>query len=284
MAIVAQQQKTALETVQALNLPASKGKITIYYADGYEKRASEVRPLVEEMMAFYEKKLGIKKDFSVAVLTRDEWSKIAPPMLPYGLPFTSRDGAVAYLPATSDGAVTSAAIALKSSASSATLKKIKASGYDFEQGAMKFTDLIGLHELGHVYTTAYGIKPPTRWLSEFLASYFAYAFLKEKHPKLASLFQAMATDVYSDSVKPEHTSLADFERLYAGVGVSNYGWYQGKFLQKAVQIYDAQKLNFLTQVKRAFPADEKQDVSQSATLERLEKISSGITSWSQNLR
>ena len=66
------QQKTVLQVIQSLNLPASKGKITIYYADGYEKRAAEVRPLVEEMMEFYEKKLQIKQDFSVAILTKPE--------------------------------------------------------------------------------------------------------------------------------------------------------------------------------------------------------------------
>jgi hypothetical protein len=254
----AQQQPTAQQLVQSLNLPVSKGKITIYYANGYEKRAAEVRPLVEEMMAFYEKKLKIKQDFSVAILTKEQWTKSLPPFLPYGLPFVRNN--IAFLPATNDGAVTTGAIALKSSATPALLKKIKQTGYDFESAAMKFTDLIGLHELGHVYTLAYGIKPPTRWLNEFLASYFAYAFLQAKHPKLATLMQAMGSDAYGNAVNPKYTTLEDFERLYSNVGVDNYSWFQGKFLQKGSQIYDAQKLKFLEAIKKAFPADEKQPV------------------------
>lgn len=275
------QQTTVLQEVQSMNLPVAKGKITVYYATGYEKRAAEVRPLVEEMMAFYEKKLALKQDFTVAILTKEQWKEHIP-MLPFGLPFVKEN--VAFLPATNDGVVTAGAIALKTSASPATLEKIKQSGYDFDTGAMKFTDLIGLHELGHVYTLAYGIKPPNRWFNEFLASYFAYAFLREKHPKLARLMQAMATDVYADGVKPKYTSFADFERLYSGVGIANYGWYQGKFVEKGSQIYDAKKLTFLADVKKAFPLDEKEKVTPEVTLERLEKISPGITEWSKSLK
>ena len=62
-ATLARQQKTALETIQALNLPVSKGNITIYYADGYEKRAAEVRPLIEEMMAFLRKEARHQREF-----------------------------------------------------------------------------------------------------------------------------------------------------------------------------------------------------------------------------
>lgn len=39
---------------------------------------------------------------------------------------------------------------------------------------------------------------------------------------------------WPDVYQGKHTSLADFERLYDGVGDSNYGWYQSKLL-----IYDA---------------------------------------------
>jgi hypothetical protein len=265
-----------------MNLPVTTGKITVYYASRYEKRAAEVRPLVEEAMEFYERKLNVKQVFSVAIVTREQWTKHIQD-IPYGLPFVSDN--IAFLPATNDGVITAGAIAMKPNVSATTLKRIKRSGYDFETGAMKFTDLIALHELGHVYTPAYGIKSPTKWFHEFLAQYFVYAFLKEKHPRLADLFQAVATDVYIEGLKnPQHTSLEDFERLYSGVGADNYAWYQGKFLQKAAQIYDANKLTFLADVKRAFPLDEKGEITQEVALERLENISLGITAWSKSLK
>lgn len=275
------QQKTVLQEIQSMNLPVAKGKITVYYAPGYERRVAEVRPLVEEMMAFYEKKLQLKQDFSVAILTKEQWQQHIS-MLPYGFPFVREK--IAFLPATTEGVVTVGVIAMKASASPATLKKIKQSGYEFDEAAIKMTDLIGLHELGHVYTVSYGIKPPTKWSSEFLASYFAYAFLKEKHPKLAKILQAMNTDLFTDAVKPKYTSLEDFERLYSDLGADNYGWYQGKFLKKGSQIYDSKKLTFLVDVKKVFPLDEKENIAPGEALARLEKISPGITEWSKSLK
>ena len=93
--------------------------------------------------------------------------------------------------------------------------------------------------------------------------------------------QAMATDVYSDGVKPEHTSFEDFERLYSGVGINNYGWYQGKFIEKGARVYDAKPEISGGSKRGAFTADKKEPVSQSAALERLEKIDPGITYWSE---
>ena len=263
-----------------MNLPVATGKITVYYASGYEKRAADVRPLVEEAMEFYESNLNVKQEFSAAILTRDQWTKHIQG-IPYGLPFVSDN--IAVLPATNDGVITAGAIAMKPNVSATTLKKIKQSGYDYETGAMKFNDLIALHELGHVYTSAYGIKSPTKWFHEFLAQYFVHAFLEEKHPKLADFFQAMAMNVYLEGLQhPQYTSLEDFERLYSGVGADNYAWYQGKFLQKAAQIYNAKKLKFFADVKRAFLLDEKGEVTQEVALERLEKISPGITAWTKS--
>lgn len=36
---------------------------------------------------------------------------------------------------------------------------------------------------------------------------------------------------YRDAVRPKHTTLADFDRLYFGVGARNYIWYQARFQQ-----------------------------------------------------
>jgi hypothetical protein len=64
-------------------------------------------------------------------------------------------------------------------------------------------DLISLHELGHAYSVRLGLRPPrpNKWFSEFLASYFAYAYLREKRPKLAALFYAMAADLALESIE-----------------------------------------------------------------------------------
>lgn len=263
--IQAQEKPTLLKTVQGLDVHVSKGDVTVYYADGYKNRVTEVQPLVAEMERFYSRKLKIKHDFSVAILTRKQWEKNLPP-IPYGLPFVDVNGSIAFLPATQDGAVTAFAISLRSTATPAVLATIKQCGYDFAGAAWKLTDLIALHELGHVYERLYGIKTPTRWLDELVASYFAYAFLKEEHPKLAVLMKTMASDLYIHAMKPKHRTLADFEEFYLNAGPDNYSWYQGQFLREAAAIYDKQGLGFLASLEKQFPSGTTKMMSGKETL------------------
>jgi hypothetical protein len=280
----AQEELTPLQKVQSLKNPSFAKRITVYYSPGYEKRAKELQSMVEEAMGFYERKLKLRAELSLAVLTRDQWQQVR--AVPYGLPNVSSPPHVAFLPATADGVVTADALSLKSNLSPATMKKLKSSGYTFDQAAVKFVDLIGLHELGHTYAVSLGLVPPrpNKWFSEFLASYFAYAYLREKRPKLATLFYVMAADLALEVPRPKYTSLEDFERLYSGVGPKNYGWYQGRFFQRVAQVYDAKGLSFITEVLNAFPAAEGESLPFEVVLQRLEKISPGFMEWSKDLR
>jgi hypothetical protein len=280
----AQEGMTALQKVQLLQDPSITNKITVYYSPGYKKRANELRSMIEEAMGFYDRKLKLKVELSLAVLTQDQWKQVRPQ--PYGLPNVSSFPHVAFLPATADGVVTVDALTFKSKVTPATLKRLKSSGYTFDQAAVKFVDLIGLHELGHTYAVSLGLVPPrpNKWFSEFLASYFAYAFLREKHAKLATLFYVMAADLALEGPRPKYTSLADFERLYSGVGPKNYGWYQGKFFQRVAQVYDAKGLSFIAEVLKAFPASEGDSLPVEVVLQRLEKISPGFIEWAKDLQ
>jgi hypothetical protein len=278
------QGSKALENVKSLNAPSSTNKIRVYYSPGYEKRALEMRSLIEDAMRFYERKLNLKVELSLAVLTKLQWNQVEAG--PYGLPWVSSSPHVAFLPATAtEGVVTADALSRKSNASPATLKKIKSSGYSFEDGAEKFVDLIGLHELGHTYAISLGLRPPhpSKWFSELVASYFAYAYLRERHPKLATLFYAMTADLVAGSPKPKYTSLADFERV-ADIEPGNYSWYQGKFFQRVGQVYDAKGLSFFADVRKAFPPGEKESPSLEIVLQRLEQISPGFIEWSKGFQ
>src|SRR5262249_20623613 len=147
-------------------------------------------------------------------------------------------------------------MALRGKASAGVLKKISQCGLTFEQSARKLIDLIGLHELGHVLTLAYGIRPPCRWSNEFLATYFAYGYLREMQPDLAALFVAMTYELQClGADRPRHTSLEDFDRLYSGVGSKNYGWYQSAFAGRVREVYAARKWSFLEDVRAAYPSD-----------------------------
>lgn len=274
------QNETVLQKVQNLNTPYSVNKIKVYYSPGYEKRALELRGMIEDAMKFYERKLKVREEVNLAVLTPEQWKQVGL-QVPYGVPNASRN--IVILPALTDNATTEATLKLKAGTSAATLEKVKASGFTFEDGATKSVDLLGLHELGHLYTLTYGINPANKWLSEFLATYFAYSYLSQKHPKLARLWEAMS-DAYIDGIQPKYNSLSDFERLYFGVGLDNYGWYQAKFLLKGAQIYKENKLKFLSEVRKAFPQSEKEPIPLEVALERLEKLSPGFITWSKDLK
>lgn len=278
------QQNTALQSVQELKLPSSKNIITVYYSPGYENRALEVRPLIEEMVGFYGDRLKVKEDFTLAILTKEHWSSVPEAAKrPYGLPFVTPKPSVAFLPATADNAVTSLILQYKDRLPPSKLEEVKASGFDFDSGAVKFVDLIGLHELGHVYTAAYGINPQNKWFSELLANYFAYAFLRERQPRLAKLFRAI-NNLGAPNYTPKYRSLDDFERPYSGVGLENYGWYQGRLTQKAVEANERKGLSFLADVRKAFPQGKTEGITPQAVLQRLETIDPGFVEWSKSLQ
>jgi hypothetical protein len=279
-----QVETTALQKVQALNNPTLKGKIPVYYSPGYEKRAKELQPILEEACRYFDRKLKTKVDVSLAVLTKEQWKQVRGQ--PYGLPNVSSAPHVVFLPATDDGVIAADALSSKGLLTAAATEKLRSTGYTFDQAAVKVVDLIALHELGHTYAVSLGMGPPrpTKWFSEFIASYIAYAYLREKHPKLATLFYVMAADLALDVPRPKHTSLADFELLYASVGPRNYGWYQGRFFQRIAQVYDAKGIAFVNDAMNAFPASEGESLALGVVLERLEKITPGFMEWSKDLR
>ncbi len=275
------QETTALQRVQNLNTPSALNRIRVYYSPGSENRALELRAMIEDAMQFYERRLQIKEEINLAVLTPEQWRQVGL-QVPYGVPNVSSSPRVIFLPATTDNAATKANLGLKDRLSRATLKKIEASGYTYEEGATKSVDLLGLHELGHVYAAAFGINAANKWLDEFLATYFAYAYLRQRKPKLARLWDGMSK-AYVDGIQPKHSALKDFERLYFGVGLDNYGWYQAKFLIKAAQIYESKKLRLLREIRKAFPQSEVEPISLEIGLKRVEKISPGFIAWSKDL-
>ena len=275
-----------LKQVQKLNLSSSNGKIPAFYSSGYEYRVKEMRPALEKMVEFYKRKLGIKPDFRMAVLAKEDWKKYFANRMPYGLPNANNLDLpyFIFLPATTkDSFVTLGVLKNGEQVYSAEqLKELKANGFDFEQAANKFVDSIAFHETGHILYGTYGIGYKSRWLPEFMATYFAYAFLSEKYPRLAALYRIIHTQAGIHPAAKEEL-LEDFERGYLGVG-EDYGWYQRNFTEKAVEVYNRRGLKFITEVRNAFPNSEKGELNFNETLARMEKIDAGFTQWAKNLK
>jgi hypothetical protein len=271
-----------LQRVRALNTPSSTNRITVHFAAGHQQKALRLRSMAEEAMRFYADSLGIQAPLHLAVLTRDQWERVITWPQPYGIPGVAGSPPVAFLPATDDNVAANDALSLRAGASPAAVRMIEASGNSYEEGARRYVDLVGLHELGHTYSSAYGIRPSHKWLNEMLASYFAYAFFRQHQPRQAQLWDGIL-QAYVDAVRPKHTSLEDFERLYFGVGPQNYVWYQAQFQELARRAYDAKGLGFLREVRAAFPQTETAPMSMETALERLERIQPGFQAWAAGL-
>jgi hypothetical protein len=252
----------------------------VYYTEGHQEQALRLRALVEEAMRFYADSLGVQAPLSLAVLDRDHWGRIGVGQ-PYGLPGVGGTPPVAFLPATDDNVAADDALSIRASVSPAALRLVEASGHSYEDGARRYVDLVGLHELGHTYNRAFGIHPGHRWLNELLASYAAYTFLRQRHPRQAQLWDGILQG-YVDAVRPGHTSLEDFNRLYAGVGPQNYVWYQARFQEMVRSTYEAKGVGFLREVRAAFPEGEP-PASMDAALGRLERIHPGFRAWAAEL-
>ena len=245
-----------LALLEMAGLPMSKNRINAYFSDGFEARALAVRPLVEEAMGFHKEALGVESPMAIAVLNAADWSKFAAG-IPYGLPFVSGAATpVAFIPATDDGVLVQGAGALREQASAATLEKIAKTGLGFAAGASAFIDAIALHELGHVLADAYGIQPASKWFGEFLATYFAYAFLQEQRPDLARIFEIYAYHLNRDGAGPQSKSLARFEAEYAGMDAYDYAWYQGMFLGLAMQLHEQWGMKLLPALRQRFPVGD----------------------------
>jgi hypothetical protein len=140
------------------------------------------------------------------------------------------------------------------------------------------------HELGHIYTAVYGISPPNQWVNELLANYLSTAYTAEQ--PAAPQFEKFLGMLSAASIKgprPRHTTLEDFERLYSGVGFDNYAWYQQQITRRAKDVYKTKKLDFLKEVKAAFPSNETRPLGVEVSLERLERIAPGFLDWAREL-
>ena len=267
---------TTLTKVRAAGVDSFNGRQEVFYSPGRQERAASLAELLREIDAFLSEQLGGQAEFSVAVLDEAEWAEVEP--FPYGVPYVSLGAPwVVVLPASPELSVMFPDF-------------VQLLGSD---RAADMVDNIAFHEVGHVYTSEFVYPedltgpPPVRWLDEFLATYFAYAFLTTVAPERAEIWNAYVSATTSGP-RPRFTSLADFEAEYYGYlglpeGTANYGWYQAVFAQHAALIYDRSGLDFLRELTlrlRAVPASEW---STQSALEALEELAPGTHAWAERL-
>ena len=282
----AAQQTNRLETLAKLGLQKLDGRIAVYYSDGAKTRAHKLQAAFSDMMVFYEKELEIHVRVPVAILSSNDWAKVNDSG-PYGLPNIRGEPQVILLPATSGGLAFQFVMGRKDAIPAALLRDyLETNQTTFEAAADEFVDMIGFHELGHALCDAYSIDPKCNWLGEYVASYFGYAFISERRAESRKVFDLLGRP---SKVRPNNTTLADFERLYSGV--DDYGWYQGMFESHIQRLYPKMGLQFLKELHERFPADaavkeisRPDSVSPEQVVAELEKFAPGFENWARGFQ
>lgn len=269
-----------VEQVRGLGLDSLAGPLPVHYSAGYGARAREVQGILREGARFFTDSLGLSDNpVRVALLVQADWERVS--RVPYGVPFVQ--GGVVVMPAAGDGPIVADFLAAEPHASAAAHARVAQTGVSYADNARRMTDLIGFHELGHGYTTAYGVQTHARWFSEFMATYMAYAFLERMRPPLARGWEAML-QAKLDAPRPTHTSLATFDSLYIRVGPENYNWYQAAFALQAAEVFRAEGLGFLPKVRAAFPVQPGAPrLSGDEVMARLETLHPGFRAWADRL-
>jgi hypothetical protein len=284
-AIAASQSPTPaslLDRVRALGLASSTDRITVFHDRGHEAKALRLRAMVQDALQFFTDSLGATPHLTLAVVERATWERMAVGQ-PYGIPGVDGTPPVAFIPATDDGLAAEDALSIEAGISDSARRLVAAAGMDWPTASRRYVDLVGLHEMGHAFAESYGIRTRTRWFGEFLATYFAWSYLQAARPREASLWSGILQG-YRDAVHPSHRTLADFERLYFGVGAQNYVWYQARFQQQVAAVHARYGVGFLRAARRAFPPDAKPPRSLDELTARLEAVAPGFAPWAEGMR
>lgn len=281
LSIVFHANAAPLDEVKKLPVDVIEGEITVYHTKGYEDRALMLGQMLEESNEFLEQLLGISASINLAVLDRSHWLQVTK-QFPYGLPcvFWGKDYVV-LLPATiDDGAVVSMFLDMSGKVSQSVLDRLESHNLTYDDAARMMVDVIGFHELGHIYTQVYELTTHRKWFDEIVATYFAYAYMDARHPEFLAVYEALCQTII-DTVDPRFTSFEDFETIYTGVGTENLGWYQSMFVKRISAIYPEHGLSFLEKGKASLESDRK--LTDEELLARLEDIAPGFIQWAEEV-
>jgi len=239
-------------------LDALKMKVVqTYYSPGTRERASKLASMADKSYAFLKGFFKADADLSLLVLDSNDWSKRLP-TIPYGLLVT--DMGVIHLAAETEAPAVKALSPMFDNCSE-SLKNSLTSAMDNEKAAFNkalqtWFDHFIVHEFTHGFCEKRRISFGATWLNELFANYTTYAFLKRfeaEYKKDLSISKIVSKIVYQGGRSLiKHSSLEDFDRLYARVGLVNFIWYHGKFLLGVFELYEKYGESFIGNLIETF--------------------------------
>jgi hypothetical protein len=238
-------QDTAASSGRIDGLQALNGYTqTFYYSTGHEKRAGDIAVFIENAGRYFQNEVAFTPKIQLYILAHRDWKKWAAKPLHevYGFPHNVDDSRLVIASEDNDFWRSYLPPADKLSPSMAAKVKKAYGRPDGTQSMMPFFDLLALHEMGHSYTAQAGLKMHRHWMGELFVNIMLHTYIAEKQPELLPVLETFPDMVIAAGTEEfKFTSLEDFERLYAtmGMGPKNYGWYQSRLHSAAKEIYNA---------------------------------------------
>ena len=221
----------------------------VFYSPGHEARAKEIATRCDNASNYFAQVLDFRPTTSLFILAPDEWSTYGTFPV-YGMPhypdfeqLPAEQGEQNRLViAAEDNEFWQSFLPPVEQLPLPLAEKVKIA-YQNKSGQlsmMPFFDLLALHELGHGFHVQAELKMQRLWMQELFANIMLHTYIAEKEPKLLpALVTFPEMVIAAGSAEYEHTSLADFERLYDNMDAKNYGWYQCRLHNAAKHIYEA---------------------------------------------
>lgn len=239
----------AQEQTSTAGQPVSLEKLngysqTFFYSAGQQERAKSIAEFMEGAGRYFQQELAFTPKTILYILSPGDWKYIAakPLIDVYGFPHNIDQVHLAV--AAEDNDFWRSFLPPVDQLSPPVARQVK-KAYGKQDGSysmMPFFDLLALHEVGHSYTSQAGLKMHRFWMGELFVNVMLHTWVAEMQPDLLPALETLpAIVVAGGQGNYKYTSLADFENLYAtmGMGPKNYGWYQCRLHSAAKDIYDA---------------------------------------------
>lgn len=185
--------------IERLDLSVVDAPLPTVSVPGFEQRAARYAITIERALDFFERELGWRIGFRLAVLDRPAWERVS--QVPWPAPFVADAEAYIVMPAS---------IA-------------EYPGFDqwpFEDEAL--SEVLTVHEIGHALGKAKGLASTNHSTHELIADIFMAAFILDQHGSMLSLLDGPPAGFRAE----RHTQFADLDYLYSGVGLHDYAVYQ----------------------------------------------------------
>jgi hypothetical protein len=245
----AQEVDSALSRLRKLHLPESAGSVPAIYVPEAEQRALRYRDEVQNARAWLEQELGIQVPMVLAVVDRETYGLLLRSKWPH--PGTDLDSTppLIVFPTRMEEVV-------------GEEPKTKTPG-----------EYITYHEVGHIFAARLNIWSGNAFVNELIANMFGAAYIQERRPDLAWIFDGPPSRFASD---PRYTSLADVDYLYAGLSFDNLSWFQYQFQRVAKHLVkDRQFARVAEKLKVEFPAANQKQESLDRIISHFDAIQSG---------